>query len=298
MYKKLYLSVFLLLLVGVLQPLQGQSVYSITQDIIFSEPTDCFTEEVSSQQSNWIGGEITVNMTHNILGNPTSPNLSSTVNNNGWRYFYFDIYDVDQVGNATLEATIIKYSNILYGGVSSGSSSTTYGIDILDLINNNITSGQKRIVVRSALYLNNMAHTFNGYIEANGVQQCSATPLDGSSVECTIGITDCFTYSACGELDVNGYVELIPVYDMMGNIVSYRTRYTYWATITGGSGNYTYSWSTIGVPQIGTGSSYNFLNPNRGNPRSYLTVTDNVTGCVYYWRSSFKTDDIVRNNFV
>lgn len=293
MYKKFYLSVLLLLLLGSLQPLHSQTVYSITQDVNFTEPTDCFTEEVSSQQSNWTGGEVTVDMTHDIFGNPTSPTLYNTVNNNGWRYIYFDIFDVDALGNETLEATVTKYSPILSGGVSSGSSSTTYNIGILDLINNNVTSGQKRIKVRFRMTLSNLAHTINGYVEGNGVLQCSATPLDGNSVECNIGTTDCFNYSACGELDVYGYAELEPIYDMMGNIIAYGSRYTYFAFIIGGSGDYTYSWSTIGVPHIGTGSTFSFVDPNRGTPRSYLTVTDNVTGCVYTWRSGrFKTDDL------
>ncbi len=139
------------------------------------------------------------------------------------------------------------------------------------------------------MQLNNLSPTINGFVEVNGSLQCSKTPLDGSSVNCTIGTTDCFTYYACGELDAIGFVSLVPRYDKFGNFIGYTNEYTYNASLTGGSGSVVYNWSGPGSPNWAFGNTFTFI--YRGsNPHVYLLANDLVTGCVYTWQSgSWKT---------
>ncbi len=288
MKRNLYLSFLVLLLLGGFQSVRAQT-FTVTQDMVFNPATtsNCFYEVFNSQQSSWTGANITVNMSHDIFGNQTSPTYYNTVNNSGWRYIYFDIYKVGSTSDI-YETTITKYSRILQGGVSSGSSSITYNLNTLDLINANLSSGDKKVRVRFKMQLSNLSLPVNGEVKINGALQCSKSPLDGSSLSCNIGWIDCFTYLSCGELNVTSSAELVPVWDKWGNFLGHQPRYTYIASIPGGSGNYTYSWSGPGYPSSSTGNTFVF-NYNATNPAVYLTVTDNVTGCTYTYWSGKKT---------
>ena len=278
-YKYFFLAIFL----SSFHFIQAQITYTITQDVVYSLDPNCDDVEFNTQDP-WTGANLKLNMTHDIFNNPSSPYLRYTVNNNGFRYIYFDVYDVNGAGVETLEATITKYSSILYGGINSGSSSTDYNLDVLDLMNAGITSGFKRVRVRVRMTLSNLAWQVNGVIQKNGVTECTETPLDGSDFTCDIGLVDCFNYTVCGNLSVNGLAYLDPIYDIFGNIVGFNTVYSYTANISGGSGNYTYFWSGNGTPAFGNQSTYNFTLPS-GKPDVYLQVVDNVTGCMYYWES-------------
>ena len=65
--------------------------------------------------------------------------------------------------------------------------------------------------------------------------------------------------------------------------------YTYDAIVLGGSGNYSYSWTVRELPNVSSSTSQlQFEVENRNIYTVDLTVTDNVTGCVYTWNSMNK----------
>lgn len=267
------------------------NTYQITQNAVFTSPTNCPGATVSTQTPNWTGGNFTLNMTHNIFNVPSSPNYASNVNNTGWRYIYWDVYDVDGSGNEILEHTFTEYSRILSGGVNSGSSSSSFSLNMNDIVTAGISDGEKVIRLRIGMSLTGKSHTINGEIQANGVEQCDANPLDGNFFSCEVGVIDCFTLQTCAaNLNVLGYAYLSPIIDLNGNI-TYEVRYSYSANISGGSGNYSYYWYGPGIPQTSNGPTYNYR-PN-GKGWIYLTVVDNETGCIYYWTSKYgKTNDL------
>jgi|GEM_PF-1903285 len=284
--KKQFLFSFLLLLFCL--PFTGTqaATYTITQNAVFTSPASCPAANVNAQTPNWTGGEVTIRMNHNIANVTSSPNYASNVNNTGWRYFYWDIYNVVN-GVEVLETTISKYQRILQGGISNGqfngqaggSSSYDYELNMNDLLTAGVTMGEKVIRFRMGMSLTGKSHTINGHIQANGTTQCSGLPLDGNSnaFECDLGIIDCFNLVTCDA-------------DLEVNRVSFPwqngTYYYYYTNMTGGSGNFTYQWWGPGTPNTSTNSWFSFTFSGKID-WVYLTVTDNETGCVYTYYSKY-----------
>lgn len=281
--KKHYLFYFFLALF--LFPTVNLSAYNVTQNAVFTPPSNCPGPTVSIQTSNWTGGNLTLNMTHDIFNVPSSPFYSTSVHYQGWRYLYWDIYDVDALGNQTLEHTISKGSRILTGGITSGSSSIPYSLNINDLVSAGISDGEKVVRLRVKMTLGNMQYNVNGAIQFNGVGTCSANPLDGSSVECDLGIIDCFVLENCtADLNVLQSSALTWAFDINGNLITVVT-HGFEARITGGSGNYSYFWVGPGNPGTSTSTTFSYREPLAG--WVWVTVTDNVTGCVYRWTNKY-----------
>ena len=287
---KKYSIAFFLLALLMLPGVSNAITYNIYQDIIFEEIILC-EEQYITEQDNWVGAQVTVNMTHDIFNVPSSPFYASNVNSRGWRYIYYDIFDVDNLGNETFETTIQKYHRILHNGVNSGSSSTTYTLSANDLSQAGVTSGDKVVRLRVKMTLLEMSHEIQGTFLKNGVVECFTNDLDGSSLTCEMGKIECFNYQECNaNVSVFGFISLVPIYDRWGNIVGYTNGFTWNANVTGGSGNYTYSWTGDGTPSSGSGSTFNFQFPGN-KPEVFLTVTDNETGCVYYWSAGKKAGE-------
>lgn len=265
------------------------NTYHIYQDVLVDDPDDC-ENTVINGQSIWSGANITVEMTHDMTYVSGAPGFASLLNNSGYRYFYFDIYDVDVFGNESLEATVVKYHHILHNGVISGFSSVDYGLVTSDLITAGISGGDKVVKLRVKMSLTGKSHTIIGHILKNGTELCTKNPLDGFSMVCDLGKIDCFNYSPCdADLNVYGYATSEPQYDRQGNIVGYISSYTYNASVVGVSGSYSYAWNSNGSPSTGSNQSYTFTSLN-SNPTIYLAVTDTETGCVYYWSTNGKTN--------
>jgi len=256
--------------------------FMITYDAYFSAPTDCPGPVVNAQDANWVGGAVDVNMKHDIINVTGSPTFPYTVDQTGSREILWDIYDVDAQGNETLEGTITDFASILNGGVISGSSTGSFSFNMNDVVNAGISTGQKVVRLRIRLELTPKAHNINGFVRKNGDLQCSANPLDGYTLTCELGVIDCFNFQACeATLDVLAGTSVEEIIGIGGG-VSYVYSYHYSALVSGGSGNFSYAWSGPGIPSSSNTSSYSF---KQNGPKGwvYLTVTDNVTGCIYTW---------------
>lgn len=258
---------------------------NITQNAIFTAPNDCpnpVVRPVNSQNTSFTGGNFTLNMSHDI----TNSQYAYFVHDRGLRYVYWDIYDVDAQGNQTYETTISEHALILDGGVTTGNSSTSFNFNMGDVVVAGLSSGSKVVRLRIKMILNAMPNSndiVNGEIQANGVEICDANPLDGSMVECDLGIIDCFRYIACdADYTVDIQSTLVAVNSPQGDVF-FVQEYHYNANILGGSGNFSFSWTGPGLPHSSTSSSYVFQNPDRVPGLVRLEITDNVTGCVYRW---------------
>lgn len=269
--------------------------YTVNQSIDFVGPKQCFgplTPVVNGQDLVDLVS-VDVHVDHNINGYPVgSPFLPATINNQCWRYLYFDIYKYNN-GLETYEATITKYHYWLHGAAyTNGSSTNTYTLSVNDLNNAGISGGKKIVRLRVKYdYFGNTPHTLNLNVSSNGNALCSQNNIDysaNSPLTCNVGLIDCFTYHPCdADLTVFGYVSLVPQYDRFGNFIGYTKQYTYPVNISGGSGNFTYSWTSNDVPNTSSGTSFVFQYSGN-NPHVNLTVTDNVTGCVYFWSTNGK----------
>lgn len=287
MYNKFKLSFILFFLLGAFSFSHAQTNHSITLNFDYLHVNNCFFEEVNGQESSWSGANVKMELTHNIGPIASSPDYPSNVDLAGWRQIFFDIFDVDAQGVETLEATITHTNSILSGAVPSGPFSFEYDIDVQDLISNNISAGQKKVKLRARMVLGNVTTTVDGFISDNGIVQCSAFPLDGNELICDIGEVDCFTYHPCDvDLNVFGWVTSVGQYDKYGNFIGYINEFHYNSTPIGGSGNFTYNWTSVGTPSASGSASYVFTHPSN-NPFIYLRVEDNVTGCIYTFRAGF-----------
>lgn len=271
--------------------------YTVNQSIDYLAPKGCFGPNNPVFNGQDIATLVTINVgvSHNINGYPVgSPNLPSTINQQCWRYLFFDVYKYNN-GVETFEATITKYNFWLQGAATTnGSSNIAYDLTVADLVAAGISGGKKVVRLRVRYdYFGSTPHTLNLNVTSNGSALCSQNNIDNganSPLNCTVGLVDCFTFNPCNaNINLFGYVSLQPIYDRMGNIIGYTKEYTYPAFVSGGSGNYSYSWSVTEVPNASSSTSTLKFLYNGNNPHVYLTVTDNVTGCVYYWSSHGKT---------
>jgi len=278
-------SLFYFFLALFLFPALNLSAYNVTQNAVFTPPSNCPGPTITSQDASWAGGGLTLNMTHNIFNVPSSPYYALSVHYQGWRTIFYDIYDVDLLGNEVLEHTIQKQSRILEGGINSGSSSIHYNLDVNDLNAAGLSDGNKVVKVRVRMELGNMLYDVNGEIQFNGVETCDANPLDGSFVECELGVIDCFILENCtAELTVTEATSLTWTFDQNGNPITVVT-HRFDANITGGSGDYSYYWVGPGNPGNSTRDYFRYREPAAG--WVWVTVTDNVTGCVYRWTNKY-----------
>lgn len=289
--QKFILAFLALLLAGFL-PLQA-GTFDVTQNIVASFPSSCdpATAPFFSHDDPGSIFDVTVAVEHNIQGNG-APNLAHTINQQCWRYLYFDVYSV-QGGQEELEVTVEKFDRWLAGAATAnGSSTRTYSLDAADLAAAGVTDGHKIVRLRVEYRYNiSTPHTLNLTVRKNGVNECSFPNVDtpGNPSECFLGELGCFNYATCiADVDVDYTIGISP-----GGPFGFYATYQFWPPqVTGGMAPFTYEWTVVNIKTeqtLATSSNalFSFSNPNRLLVQITLKVTDSK-GCTYFWRENFK----------
>jgi len=266
------------------------ATFNVTQNVVFKTASCTNPPFRNGQYNSWLG-KVTVNVSHDIDGlSVGSPFLANTINYDCWRYIYFDIYKQTPWG-WSLEGSVSKYDRWLKGAAYDyGSSSNDYYLYPSDMEAQGISAGVKQIRIRVYYnYYGQTPHVINVTTQRTGTTYCVKNNAEGSNFQCSLGTHRCIDWYPCtATISPLGYISLTPLYDFFGNIVGYIQRYTYNANVSGGSGSYSYDWDLAGSSAGSSGSGFTFNWNNPGSPSVSLTVTDNVSGCVYTWNN--KTD--------
>ena len=284
--KRLKISLFLLSFLFFGLGSVNAVTFTVNQNIVnLSAIPNCGSSNLVSFNEQSSGNILTVRLdvNHNIDGSIVgSPWLVNTIHNQCWRYVIFHVYKMK--GNfpaSTPEASFQKYNHWLQGAVyNNGSGSAYYSLDASDLAGLNLSSGKKAVRVEVKYYYwGNTPHTINLNVASNYIPMWSRANIDGANntLNCLQpGIAGCFNYNNCD-------ATMIPFisFQTFGGF----TFYTYYANVSGGSGNFSYLWKVNNGVPFGAGDHYSFF----GNPGTVkIKVTDNVTGCVYFSNGPFK----------
>ncbi|MEM1000712.1 MAG: T9SS type A sorting domain-containing protein [Bacteroidota bacterium] len=250
------------------------ATFNVTNNIVFSDA--CTPGTVYDASFTGTVASITINVTHDINGFIVgSPTLHNTLNNNTWRYIRFDIIDVS---TGTSTGTVTKLSRFIDGanyaanpGPATGSQ--TYTLTGIDLINEGLVTGDYRIEARVDYDMfGNSPHFINVTTQLNGGSSVTVPNAEGNQFGRSLGQLNCFDYVNCQN-------------DGIWNVQCFPTtggQYCFFQVIIpNGSGNYTYSWRSFSSGQTSTGSFFFMYIPNGVGPELAVTITDNVTGCVY-----------------
>lgn len=255
----------------------GLAQFTVNQNITYSSPSTpaCYNTNITDQSSQWQGTNVNVDITHNI-SSPTNPNIVQNMNAQAKRYMHFDIYH-DTGSQLQFVKTVTKYNDWLLP------SNTNYNLGIYDLLG---TPDGKTVVILRVEYIHyaNSPHVTDLRVIANGSYLCSYQDFENTTLECTVGQIDCFDYHPCGRVNVTGVASLCQTPAGPG------VCYDFTSSIPNGSGNYTYYWTATykGGSKTGTNSTFSFFLTTAGHPEVTLYVLDNVTGCEYYFNSTWK----------
>lgn len=274
--------------------LDAQTPYQVGQDISFTEVSVCDPNETPTYEPNQTTSifEVVVDIEHDIEG-PGDPDRAKNINEQCWRNFLFDVYDVNN-GVETFEKTIVKHGRWLAGATQQGvfESTNTYALRPADLLENNISEGEKKVRLRVDYYYpGDTPFTLDLSILANGSLECSFPNVDGDGSDhhyCTLGTLGCFKYFDCDAVLTMQYSVALG----MGGSNGIYPIYNFSPKMVGGSGLYSYEWKVINRNTeltIATGSSANFSYPNVNllPIQVSLVVTDNESGCVYTWTDQY-----------
>lgn len=257
----------------------GLAQFTVNQNITYSSPSTpaCYNTTITDQSSQWQGTTVNVDVSHNISSS-TNPNIVQNMNAQAKRYMHFDIYH-DTGSQLQFVKTVTKYNDWLIP------SSTSYNLGIFDLLG---TPDGNTVVILRVKYVHtaNSPHVTNLFVDANGQSLCSYLDFENTTLECTVGQIDCFDYHPCGRVNVTGSASLCQTPAGPG------VCYNFTSSIPNGSGNYTYYWtaSYANGKKSGSNSTFSFWTTAGGHPEVTLYVVDNVTGCEYYFNSTFKKE--------
>ena len=272
--------------------------FTVHQNLVNLSPVpNCNSSNLVTYNDQGWGNVVSmqVEVNHNVNGTVVgSPWLVNTINDHCWRYVKFHIYSVTNgVPSLNPEATVTKYAHWLTGAVyNNGSSVRQYHLTVGDLAGAGLSAGKKQVRIEVKYhYWGNTPHTINLNVSQNNIPSWSQPNIDGanSTLICNMsGIAGCFNYQPC-----NANVSMIGMAVFYPWPSKCSVIYRYWANVSGGSGNYSYYWSRSNSSQHSTTNQLRFCKPS--SPGTvYLTVTDNVTGCVYYKSQSFsKQEELV-----
>lgn len=266
----------------------GFAQFNVNQNFIVSPPAspNCYNEVVTSQDELWQGGFFTILQTHDIYS-PTDPDLEKKMNLQAVRNVYYDVYH-DTGNQLQYIKTVLFSANWLVADSLCWYRAT----DLVGVPEGNTVLKMRIDIIHSA----NSPHPVDLAIELNGQLSCSYANFENTTLACDFGQVDCFYYHPCGEVEVTGQAN-----SCSGGGLSNAICYEFSASVPNGSGNYTYNWSA--TQQSGSWSSTNpvfmFQSSFAGHPVVTLNLTDNVTGCEYYFntggKNSFATDAQVEN---
>lgn len=281
--KRLNRFKILLLLTFMFAVNHSQAAFTITENYTFNAPSapSCYNTEVRPDVGNWHSTLVNIVST-NTISVPGNPNIVANLSQQAFRYIYFDIY-VDDGTSLTLVKTIEKLQNYLYNG--------SHELTVPDL--EGVPPGDIQIHLR-VLYdhIGSNPYDLDLYLNSNGQENCFQPRFDiqGTELACDFGMIDCFEWNPCvAELRVTNPGTC---FSLPGNPTPC---YSYQASIDGAIGPVSYEWgvkSLIGGGVVGTGPNFQIFwdTSTQGPGRVILTVTDEGTGCVYTWSSSFKAD--------
>lgn len=249
--------------------------FNFTQALSFAAPSspNCYQTSNDGNNGNWTSTPVTIAVSHDI-SQTGSPFLVQQLNDNAWREMRYEIYHDDGT-SLTLVKTVSKYTRYLLPAVS------THQLTQLDL--DGVPAGNTQIHLTIRLSNNvNSIHTLNGDVSINGVSTCSEADVEANSLECYVGLVDCFNLEVCDvEYTVQKFLRLVP-----GLGGGYDTQYNFLAHVTsGGSGNFSFYWYFYdGTTWLNsTTNTFSFIYNGAAAPTVFLYIIDNVTGCSYYW---------------
>lgn len=267
--------------------------FDVTQNIVASFPSGCSPATAPFFAHNSTGSifDVTVYVEHDIVG-VGAPNLPSTINQQCWRFLYFDIYSVTG-GQESLEATVEKFDRWLVGAdFPNGSSTKNYSLDAADLVAAGVSDGYKIVRLRVEYRYNiPTPHTLNLTVLKNGVSHCYFPNVDNTSnspYDCFMGGLGCLNYATCdADLDMSYVIGL-----GQGGPFGLFPSYYFYPTMSNGVGPYTYEWTVVDnkneqVVATGTVQNFTYDNLNWLSITVTLKVTDS-NGCTYFWSNSFK----------
>lgn len=278
-------------------PLLKAQTFTIHQD--YSYTSNCGQSPVLVIDENIPATVATVSLftSHNITS-LTSVKLPSNINDHCWRFIHFDVFDVVN-GIETLEGRVTKTGHWIDGALTfNGSTTTDFDLTVEDLIKAGIGSGTKTVRLSVEYrFVGDIPYVVNLVSTLNGNPLCSLADVTSSNTPfvCNAGSVVCFDYIACDAvLSANGFVTLVLVSDGGPNYWAFR--YTFGATMTGGSGNFSYSWTVTGLPNVTSNNSSFVFITNQPIGAVLLEVVDNVTGCVYNYNSREKQATLVQES--
>lgn len=236
-----------------------------------------------------------IDVNHNINGLPYgSPTLPQTINNQCTRVVRYKIFPAlaGVPSSRAPEAVVTKNDNWLRNAaVTNGSGSVQYDLTVGDLQGAGLTSGHKVVYIEVEYYYTaSSPHTINIHVSNNGIPTWSKNNFDqiGNRLLCQQStLVGCFNYYPCdATLSILGSIQQIQ------GPAGWVNYYSYTSYITGGSGNFSYAWTRNNTSAVGTNPNYFFF----GSPSLSsvtLTITDNVTGCVYTDSNPLKKGNLV-----